>query len=674
MKNFFSAIDIFGTAYSFRSKGKERYQTALGGFVLFLFLVLVLVVGIYYFIPFTNRKNYTIVYYTMNLAVTEEVDLFKSQSNIAVGLDCEDNSNEKLSPDDLLEVTSNFVSYVKRSDNTYKKYPKEFKTHKCTYSDFYNKYDKQVDYLGLNNFECLGEKEDTIQGIFTDQIFSYFEFTVSAKNDSVLKEIDRFLYENDCKMQFAYNDIIIDLNNYKEPMAQYLNEMFIQLNPSLFIKRNIYFMNQYFTNDDYLLFVFEDKGNAEIKPLYSRYEEYSLYMGMERYTTRPHNYQKYAKIYIRADLKKTIIQRKYQKFMEFYADASSILIALYEIIYFVFSFINYFYAYHSLFKQIFFFKGTEDQNCFNIKRKKIEEIISLIESPNENNDINLYKAKSKESRNIPQENKKEISKTRDINHDNNQLGIEIYKSINTHSDAKQIKLFEQKEKKKNTKLIHSKILNTQKQSNNKYKYKIVEDDLNSEDFLHRKRISELSNNFDNNKILNINYNKKSDANNKNSKYRNKNILLSLTSNDLKKKSNTKINYSFNIFEIFITQFFKCCMCGNMTIKNNLNENANQILFKKLDIITYMRNMILFDIMNRILLDDDKKDIINFLCRPVISVKSSEKNEVECIYNSFKEKNFEKLTDIIKKLMQKYPKDDIENRLISIFKKHFENII
>ena len=168
----------------------------------------------------------------MNLAVTEEVDLFKSQSNIAVGLDCEDNSNEKLSPDDLLEVTSNFVSYVKRTDNTYKKYPKEFKTHKCTYSDFYNKYDKQVDYLGLNNFECLGEKEDIIQGIFTDQIFSYFEF------------------------------------NYKEPMAQYLNEMFIQLNPSLFIKRNIFFMNQYFTNDDYLLFVFEDKGNAEIKPLY----------------------------------------------------------------------------------------------------------------------------------------------------------------------------------------------------------------------------------------------------------------------------------------------------------------------------------------------------------------------------------------------------------------------
>ena len=54
-------------------------------------------------------------------------------------------------------------------------------------------------------------------------------------------------------------DIIIDLDNYKEPIKQYLNEIFIQLNPTLFIKRNMFYMNQYFTNDDYLLFIFGDE-------------------------------------------------------------------------------------------------------------------------------------------------------------------------------------------------------------------------------------------------------------------------------------------------------------------------------------------------------------------------------------------------------------------------------
>ena len=71
-------------------------------------------------------------------------------------------------------------------------------------------------------------------------------------------------------------------------------------------------------------------------------------MGLGKNETKPYNYAKYARIYVRADLKKTIIKRKYQKFMEFYADASSLLIALYYVIFIIFNFIDYFYAYHSL--------------------------------------------------------------------------------------------------------------------------------------------------------------------------------------------------------------------------------------------------------------------------------------------------------------------------------------
>ena len=130
--------------------------------------------------------------------------------------------------------------------------------HKCDYNDFYNKYNNQYDYLGISNYECLEKKEDTIQGIFTDQIFSYFEFTVQAKNDLAVIELDRFLFENDCKFQITFTDIIIDLMNYKKPITQYLNQVFIQLNPTLFIKRNMFYMNQYFTSHDNLLFLFQD--------------------------------------------------------------------------------------------------------------------------------------------------------------------------------------------------------------------------------------------------------------------------------------------------------------------------------------------------------------------------------------------------------------------------------
>ena len=134
----------------------------------------------------------------------------------------------------------------------------------------------------MSTVECLEEKEDIIQGFYNDQIFSYFEFTVVGRNDSVLDILDTFLLENDCKFKLVYSDIIIDLNNYKSPITQYLNEAFIQLNPNLYTKRNIYFINQHFTDDDYLIFVFEEDAKADLMTLYSRYEEYTSYKGFER--------------------------------------------------------------------------------------------------------------------------------------------------------------------------------------------------------------------------------------------------------------------------------------------------------------------------------------------------------------------------------------------------------
>ena len=58
-------------------------------------------------------------------------------------------------------MKSRYTSYVK-NDGIRNKFFKELKTHKCNYEDFYNKYNKQVDFLGLSRYECLEEKEGTI--------------------------------------------------------------------------------------------------------------------------------------------------------------------------------------------------------------------------------------------------------------------------------------------------------------------------------------------------------------------------------------------------------------------------------------------------------------------------------------------------------------------------------
>ena len=73
-------------------------------------------------------------------------------------------------------------------------------------------------------------------------------------------------------------------------------------------------MNQYLYDDDEMLAIFdEEKKPDQIKTLFSRYEEYSIYSGLEREKTKPLNPNDYAKIYIRADTKKTEIKITYQK-------------------------------------------------------------------------------------------------------------------------------------------------------------------------------------------------------------------------------------------------------------------------------------------------------------------------------------------------------------------------
>ena len=676
IKSFFTMIDIFGVNYNFRYKDKEKYQTALGGFIVILFAILAITMAIYYFIPFVNRKNYTIVYYTMNLAKTEEVDLFASESNFAVGLICEKNKNEKKKIDELLDLKSRYVEYVKSRDGNYAKNPKDTNIHLCTYDDFYNKYDAQFDYLSLQTYYCVGNKEFTIQGIYADQVFSYFEFSVVAKDTTKAwtDEVLRFLFHNDCKLQIAFTDIIIDLDNYENPITQYLNTIFIQLNPSLFIKRNIYFMNQHFTNDDFLMFVFGDDQTPEKKPLYSRYEEYALWKGLKRFEEQPAEYDYYSKVYIRAELKKTVIKRKYQKFMEFYADASSLLIAIFEILVVIFNYVDTFYAHHSLAKSTFFFKELEDKDNFNIMKKTdiIQELISITElqkKNSENSPIEIISKNSKIMKNFPP--KKKETERQEINDDkeDNQKEIKVYNNRNKRPlESKQTKSSSYL-KGKSTE--EKKDYNNSKQ--NQYSEKSEDDRGESDENYPKYKMNQMKRNRNSGAMLNFRYNDRS-----NDDY-NESIGTNMDENSSdterpRRKRKLKVENDFNIIEIIITQIFKCCMTKSMRLKNDANEKANELLFKKMDINSYVRNMILFDVMNRTMIDDNTKPIFNFLSRPVISVNKKAKVEFNEFYKNYRERDFNKYYDRIQEMVHKPKKEEREEKLVSISNEQLKSFV
>ena len=663
--NFLRALDSFGIAYNFRYRDKNKYKTAIGGSFCILFLILVGVLGILTFIPFVNRKNYTIVYYTMNLAETEEVNIFKSESNFAVGLSCEAKKGETRNILDLLNLKTSYVLFQKFLNGSYAKFNKPLITHKCTYNDFYNKYDGEFDYLGLSKYECISSKNFTIQGIYSNEIFSYFEFSVQAKNqsDQLLDTIESFLENNDCKVNFAYTDIIIDLDKYRSPITQYLNQIFIQLTPHLYIKRNIYFMNQYFTTDDNLMYIYGDL-TPEIMPLYSRYEEYSLYQGLNRKTNRLPNFDYFSKVYLRADLKKTIIKRKYQRLMEFYSSCHCLLNAIYKLLGILLNYINNFYGFHALSKFIFFFKELDDENNFNINKKSnmIKEVLSIINSKGNILDNKKSKKKDMEKQDILSINKREEEDLEDIKdiqevnlYNNNKKKVQNKNSRNSPTKTMTFLTKETLEKEENTKKDN----NDDENNNNYYRGKTQKYKLDQK---RKKNNIRIRFNFRNNNENNLYSSEKMGT---------KNDKDSIGSNNTRKiDDNGHIKNTYNIFELFITQFFGCCLLNNLNIKNNAINKAKKILFKKLDVIKYIRNMILFERINQTNINDNEKILMNFFSRPIISVYTKEeKNEFEQFYENYEDKDFDNYYEQIIELANKSKKEEKDIKLLSISNEH-----
>ena len=392
IKKSFKFIDLFAVPLSFRYKKENTYSTLLGGIFSLIFSLTSLGFGIYYFIPFIKRSNFSINFYTINMPHTEPIKLDDSKTAIAFGFECAaDNNGTRV--EDLLQIQVRYYTYKKDKEGKKRKEFRIIPTHTCNVTDFYNEYNDSIKLINISNFQCLDEKNETIEGLYTDEKFNYYEFSVFSKEDSIshFKRIDEYLLNIDCKVELYYTDISNDFNNYSHPIKPFLNEVFIQLNPENFLKMNAFFMNQYFQNDNNLFLVFKDKEPIP-KKLFSRTEQYFLYKGLNRGENKPTDYKYYSKIYIRADTKKIQIKRKYQNVMEFYADTSSLWFAIFFFLTVVFNFYNDFYANHSIVKNLFFFKEVENKH-FNIskKYKKINDLINQINNFKTNQSQNLPK-------------------------------------------------------------------------------------------------------------------------------------------------------------------------------------------------------------------------------------------------------------------------------------------
>ena len=506
LKKIIRTLDLFGESFTFTFKDDGKHSTLLGGIVCILFFIIAFLYLLYNFIPFYNKEIFSLQYYTMNLYDTEDIKLSKSPIAFAFGLlDNNDKNKTKYDLSDLFIINVTF-----KGDEI-----KILEHHPCRESDFHNEHNKEFNNLKIFNYECLSSNDlQSPKGIFTGNHFHYYGISIESKykdNETHNQIINDYLLEYDCKLQFYYTDITIDINNLKNPFSSFVNSMFLQLNPMLIQKKNIFFVNYHLFDDNHILHINRKEDKHDIKTGLSRVEDYSLYKGLNRTTKKVEDYEVYAKIYLRADNKKIEIKRRYQDFMEYYADSSSLLLSIFWVLGIIFAYYDRVKAIHSISKKLFYFEGIKENKFKELK--KIKDILEQKNQPPEIEDI-------------------------------------VFNS-NDNENARQ----------------------------------------NSKNKLQKEQTTSQMNDGD-----------KKD----------------------KRDKNQFINFSsYNILEMFLSFKF-CIKTKKLKDKIDLISQARNAISDKLDIVLYIRNMFIFELINKI--KPEKKKIYDFLSRPIIYLNQNKKEE------------------------------------------------
>ena len=144
-------------------------------------------------------------------------------------------------------------------------------------------------------------------------------------------------------------------------------------------------------------------------------------------------------------------------------------------------------------------------------------------------------------------------------------------------------------------------------------------------------------------------------------------LTSIENNNKNIEFINKAELDYNIFEIYFMSIFSCCLCKNLKKKKEIYDKSTEILFTKMDIIEYLKNMQTLNVLNKLILSKEERNILKFLAKPSINVNEEnddENNKFDSIFTSnLNENEIKEFWKNYDDLKNKSNKNDVESRLI-----------
>ena len=650
IKTILKKFDIFGVNPTFHYKSKKKYQSAAGGMIFILIFILLLIYTYIKLKSLVNFKKMNVISYENYFNQTEGINFENYSLTFAFGFECENYEKylKKEEFENLFKFEIKFTNTI-RKNNIINREKKNINFHKCNFSDFYNdfnNYNETFFNLGLNNFYCPDFKNFSIKGDFTDLNFDYYEISlISNKND--YKIYYNLLSNGFCKFSLIFTDYIINIKNHKNPFIKNLNQIYIQLSPVDYIKKDVFFEVQEFNSLENLFFDYEKKFYS-VKFLNEK--EYVNYKGNERFNEKKENFDFFAKFFLRSERKTEIIERKYEKIYEFFENFFSLFVNLTFIFFLLCSMLNNFFLYNSIIKKIFFYKLSE------IKDEKHNIIKIIVNFFNKKNVINNNNIRFNTSDNLilnDFENSFQILKLNKNKHfsnnNNNNISNNILNNKNISNNfsnynniINQTNIFLEHNNNKIT-LNESKNLNKNLNEKNK---KIIKNNTTILNKLNNKSYLNLKN------LIGLNYRKS--------------VLLN------KKKKNSII---INEFETIILIFFPCFASKKLKNKRLLDLNIKDKIYNSLDILSYLKNIKNLEFLSFILLEKYENNLINFISKP--SIFFANKYLTDYKYNKnhkIDENDLNVFFSSYKILNNVYNKNECQKKIVDLVDKEIEKIV
>ena len=238
--NIIKKFDYIGKTFNFRYKSHENYRSFPGGIFFICFLLLSISYILLNLIYFLIRINKSIINYDTIISPTDKMNFINYSFSIGFSITCNHyNETNNYPLNDLFDMSFNFIQ---RQNNTSDK--KIINMHLCNYSDF-NKdiIDQSIikKFTEHNIYYCPDNLDNIITGIYEDDYFTYYEFTIFAKKLDNFSIYYDLLSNYDCKCHFLTSHLAFDLHNFTYPINNFISDYFLQINPLGYAKRNIYF-------------------------------------------------------------------------------------------------------------------------------------------------------------------------------------------------------------------------------------------------------------------------------------------------------------------------------------------------------------------------------------------------------------------------------------------------